>query len=80
MKAQLWDLVRIRPYTQGGIRRCRCIRCGSPAVHQWNICADKNRYRPLCNACDIALNRMVLEWAGHPDVEKLMAAYARKLA
>jgi hypothetical protein len=58
---------RKTPYTVAGIRRLKCYRCGQPAVHQWQICADGNVWRPLCLACDIALNRMVLVWMGFPD-------------
>lgn len=71
---------RRRPYTQIGIRRKPCVRCGAPAWTQWQICADGRVYRVLCWPCDIALNRMVLEWAGFPDVEEKMAAYERNSA
>lgn len=48
---------RREPYTAAGIKRVRCVRCEAPAVHQWQVCADLNRYRALCLDCDIALNR-----------------------
>lgn len=73
-----WDTRRQEPYTAAGIVRLKCIRCAGPAVHQWNICSDGNNYRPLCLPCDIALNRLVLEWIGHPRVDELIAAYERK--
>ena len=66
---------RRRPYTEAGIRRKRCVRCGAQANATWEICADGNYKRPLCTACDVALNRLVLEWVGHPDVEVLMERY-----
>lgn len=66
---------RARPYTRIGIRRLPCIRCGRPANTQWQICADGRLFRPVCDPCDIALNRLVLVWAGDPDVEAKMAAY-----
>lgn len=72
-----WRVTRLKPYTVLGIRRVRCIRCGDPAVHQWTICADHHRFRPLCNACDVALNRLVLEWAGCPDTDSLISDYTR---
>lgn len=68
--------MRRAPYTQIGIKRLCCVRCGAkPAVHQWQICADGNVFRPICAACDISLNRLVLEWMGFTDVEAKMKAY-----
>lgn len=74
--AARWDVVRKAPYTEIGVRRLGCIRCGGQATFQWQICSDGNNYRPLCTACDVALNRMVLEWMGHPDASALGDAYA----
>lgn len=71
-----WKRSRKKPYTEAGIQRLACIRCGNQAKFQWQICADGNNYRPLCAACDVALNRMVLEWAGHPNVDSVMEEYA----
>lgn len=61
-----WAKRRKNPYTVSGIARLRCIRCGDQAVHQWQICADGNNWRPLCRLCDAELNRLVLDWMGHP--------------
>lgn len=66
---------RRRPYTQAGIKRLPCFRCGAKAEHQWSICADGNLQRPVCWDCDIDLNRLVLEWAGDPDADAKIAAY-----
>lgn len=66
---------RREPYTALGIKRVPCVRCGAPAVHQWNVCADRNVYRVLCLDCDIALNRLVLEWANDPDAAAKVAKY-----
>lgn len=68
---------RRQPYTDAGVRRLPCFRCGRPAMHQWSACADGNLWRPICLACDIELNRMVLAWMGFEpaDVERKMAAY-----
>jgi hypothetical protein len=73
-----WDTKRREPYTAAGIARVGCIRCGARAVYQWSICADGNNHRPICQPCDIALNRMVLEWFEHPETDRLMLAYERK--
>lgn len=67
--------MRTKPYTERGIRRLKCIRCGSRAETQWQICADGNQYRPLCLPCDIDLNATVLAWAGFKDAGVKMEAY-----
>lgn len=74
-----WPVGRREFYTQRGIRRMACIRCHRPAMFQWSICADGNVQRVLCDECDIDLNRMVLEWAGDPDVEMKMEAYRNRV-
>lgn len=66
-----------RPYTEAEIAGENCFRCGSPAQHQWQTCADDNTWRPLCWACDVELNRLVLDWVGHPDRDRLMLAYVQ---
>ena len=68
---------RREPYTTAGIRRLPCFRCGQPAEHQWSACSDGNLWRPVCLACDVALNRLVLEWMGFSpaEVEAKIAAY-----
>lgn len=69
---------RAKPYSLAGIRRCRCRRCGKAASAQWSICANGNRQVPICTACDIALNRMVLTWLGADRVDDRMAIYERR--
>lgn len=66
---------RSKPYTEIGIRRLPCFRCGDQALTQWQICADGRTYRPLCGCCDVELNRMVLEFMGDPDAAAKMARY-----
>lgn len=75
----LWGRRRRRPYTTDGIQRVPCIRCGQPSYHQWQICSDGNVFRPVCRECDVALNRVVLEFMGHPDVEGAIEAYRRRM-
>ena len=67
--------MRLKPYTEIGIRRMFCFRCKKKAHTQWQICADGNQYRAICVMCDIDLNRMVLEFMRDPDVERKMAIY-----
>ena len=64
-----------RPWTEGEIAAADCFRCGDPAQHQWQVCADDNTWRPLCWACDVELNRRTLEWMGHPQADRLMLTY-----
>lgn len=71
-----WETKRREPYTEAGIRRLKCVRCGGQSRFQWQICSDGNNYRPLCASCDIALNRLVLNWMRHPRSTELADAYA----
>lgn len=71
---------RRTPYTQRGIERLKCIRCGEKAATQWQVCADDRRFRPICLACDIALNRMVLSWMHHPRADEVMTRYIERVA
>lgn len=73
-----WTRGRKEPYTEKGISRAGCVRCGSPAVHQWQVCADGGRFRALCLECDIALNRLVLSWAGDPDAKEKCDRYEKE--
>jgi hypothetical protein len=70
---------RRRPYTKRGILRVPCARCGEPSRFQWNVCADGNRYRGVCLACDVALNDLVLRWMGDPEADAKIAAYRERL-
>jgi hypothetical protein len=72
--------VRRRPYTEIGIRRVPCVRCGAPSVHQWNACALGGQYFGVCTDCDIALNKLVLEFMRMPDAYRLLSEYERRLA
>ena len=67
--------MRMKPYTDIGVRRLRCFRCGERAHRQWQICADGNQYRPICMFCDITLNRVVLDYMRDPEIESKMVAY-----
>lgn len=70
-----WDIKRKKPYTDLGVSRLSCIRCGKKACHQWQICSDGNNYRPICCHCDVALNKVVLKFMGHPRTNKLINEY-----
>lgn len=66
---------RKKPYTEIGIERLPCFRCGEPAYHQWQVCADNNTFRPLCINCDIELNELVLDFMGFEDAEEKLITY-----
>lgn len=68
---------RRKAYTTIGIERLPCFRCGGKSYHQWKICADKGLYRPVCVDCDIALNKLVLEWMGFENAEELLQQYMK---
>lgn len=70
---------RLQPYTEIGLRRIKCFRCGAPSKFQWQVCADGNQYRGVCAGCDIGLNRAALEYMRDPDVEAKMMAYECRL-
>lgn len=70
---------RKKPYSAIGIKRLKCFRCGEQAKQQWQVCADDNTYRPICDDCDIALNELVLRFMGDKDAGKKMAAYRQKM-
>jgi hypothetical protein len=67
--------MRKKPYTQRGIRRLKCFRCGAQAEHQWQICSDGNVFRPICKKCDVELNELVLKFMGFKDWESKMKKY-----
>lgn len=74
-----WSVSRKKPYTEIGISRKRCIRCGEEAFSQWQVCADGGNFRPLCKQCDIDLNGLVLDWMKHPEADKAMRKYEEHL-
>lgn len=70
---------RKKPYTQIGISRMKCVRCGNPARFQWNICADGNVYRPICSECDVELNEIVMRWVFGKTREESIKNYKIKV-
>ena len=69
---------RSRPYTERGLRRLPCTRCGKPATQQWRACSD-GRWRPICTKCDIALNRLVLLFMRDSAVNEKISKYQEVL-
>jgi hypothetical protein len=70
---------RREPYTAAGISRVPCVRCGRPADHQWQVCADDRAFRAICTPCDVALNEAVLTFLRHPNVPAAMKRYRKRL-
>lgn len=70
---------RRTPYTERGIRRVPCARCGLPSVHQWSTCANGNRWVAVCEACDLALNAIGLRFFRIPNRDALLAWYRRTM-
>lgn len=68
---------RKKPYTQIGITRVPCVRCGKPSAHQWQICADGNQWRGICLRCDVALNRLVMRFIWGRTREADIKSYAQ---
>jgi len=69
--------MRRKPYTEIGIKRVPCFRCGEPSFRQWQICSLNNEYKGLCREHDIDLNRLVLKFMRIPtkDIHTLIVNY-----
>jgi transposase-like protein len=66
-------------YTEEEIVKEVCFRCKKKAHTQWHICADANVPRPLCLACDVQLNLLVLEWMGDPKKDLKIKRYKKDM-
>jgi len=69
---------RKEPYTEIGLKRLPCARCGDPAFSQWQSCADGNLWRPICKQCDIELNLLVLVFMEDPDIDEKITKYRER--
>lgn len=72
-------LLRSIPYSAAGIGRVPCARCRRPSAFQWQICADGNQYRPLCKACDVELNTIVMRFVFGETKEAVIEAYRKRV-
>lgn len=66
---------RVKPYTERGISRVSCIKCGQPSKYQWSICSNKNRNLAVCIGCDIELNKIFLNFANFSNKKELLQTY-----
>ncbi len=69
-------MARRKPYTDIGIKRVPCFRCGKPSVQQWQICSLGNEYHGVCTKCDIKLNKLVLKFFSVPNADRTVKQYA----
>ena len=67
--------MRKEPYTQIGISRVPCKRCGKSSTQQWQICSLDNLYMGVCDNCDIELNEMTLRFFKIKGVKQIMTKY-----
>ncbi len=70
---------RRKPYTEVGVRRKSCSRCGKPASTQWQCCANESRWSPLCAQCDVRLNEIAVRFMRLLGAETLLRRYSTKL-
>ena len=69
--------MRREPYTERGIGRVPCARCGKPSIEQWNICALGGGYFGVCAECDTLLNELVLRFFRFDDWRAKLRRYRR---
>ena len=56
-----------------------CHRCNDPATQSWDICALKNEVNWICKACDLKLNRLVLEFMKVKGINRILREYKQRL-
>lgn len=72
--------MRAREYTNRGITRCKCIRCGKQASDSWSACSVNNKWMPVCKRCDYQLNRLALNFMlGRERAEPYLKRYKRQM-
>lgn len=57
------------------MKKPRCYRCGKKGNQTWNICADGNKNRWVCDKCDVALNEIVLRFMGFRNWKSKIKKY-----
>lgn len=67
--------MRKKPYTEIGISRIPCKRCGKPSTQQWQVCALDNMFMGICTKCDIALNEIVLIFFNIKNRQRIIKKY-----
>lgn len=72
-------MTKRKPYTEEQIAELPCYKCGKKSTFQWNACADGNIWRPLCKACDVALNVLVVQFLDPEGWVAKLKAYCRRI-
>ena len=72
--------MRRKPYTERGLYRVPCLRCGSPSTQQWQICSLGNKWAGVCTACDIELNKLVLMFIGIKNWRQIIKKYEERIS
>lgn len=67
--------MRRTPYTDKGILRIPCMRCGRPSCYNWNVCALGKGYFGICVECDALLNEVVIRFFKIKGWKKIMKEY-----
>lgn len=70
---------RKKPYTVIGISRVKCFRCEKKASQQWQICANKSLFLPICIDCDIKMNELILEFMKFSNRKSMLKRYIKFL-
>ena len=67
---------RRKPYTERGLKRLSCARCGDPASRQVVFPID-GIWKPVCVECEEALNVVCLVFMGdpYPDIDAKIESY-----
>ena len=69
---------RYKPYTNKGISRVPCAKCGKPSFHQWNICSLGKTFNAVCIECDIELNKLILNFFNVKNKSSILKKYINK--
>lgn len=69
--------MRSKPYTDKGLSRVPCLRCGKPSSQQWQICSLGNKWAGICIECDIDLNEYVLKFMRIKKWPAIMSKYLK---
>lgn len=67
------------PYTERGLRRVPCERCGKPSEYQWNVCATGGKYFGMCGECDMLLNKLTLKFFNIKNTEAMLLRYVKRM-
>lgn len=78
-RAAVAEYRRRQPYSEKGISRVPCAKCGKPSRYQWTICADWSQYRGLCAEHDIEANELLMRWVWGDTREDDLRRYREKV-